>query len=258
MRTAPIVVPALIAGMLITGCNPAQERRANAAMDRSRQWVSNVFNGNQPPAHPYAGQNLTPAQEELRESGDAYNKTVIEGTVLGAVVGAGVGYAVSRDAKGAAAGGVIGGALGNVAGHHVANKQRDYATKEERLDAVIGEAKERNEKLAKHVDAMERVVRENRAKLTELKMQLKRKKITKDQYRARLGSLAQDEEVMKHTLTQAKADQKKLQDERKNLTGSDQQTRDRRASLDAELDQLKQLTKRTETAYKEISPSPVG
>ena len=91
---------------------------------------------------------LTPQEQEMRKQGEVFNKTVVEGAVVGALAGALTGLLIKRDAKGALIGAAAGAALGGGTGYYLAQKQKQYASTEQRMDAMIADVRADNQKVA--------------------------------------------------------------------------------------------------------------
>jgi uncharacterized protein YcfJ len=80
---------------------------------------------------------LTQSEEQLREQGPMFDKTIWQGVLIGAVAGALVGAVASGDAEDAVGGAIVGGSIGALAGMYVANKPKLYASAGDQLDSMI-------------------------------------------------------------------------------------------------------------------------
>jgi mannitol-specific phosphotransferase system IIBC component len=136
------------------------------------------------------------------------------GAVGGAIVGAAIGYATNGP-KGALAGAVAGAAVGGIAGYavgyHVVERQKEYASKEDRLDGELKYAIEQNGSL-KQYNA------ETTGKIKELQAQLKNAKSTNKQLRATAALSSQDKEKYQEGIKKDKENIAKLNTELAALT----------------------------------------
>ncbi|RFC64553.1 hypothetical protein DYI37_08030 [Fulvimarina endophytica] len=125
---------------------------------------------------PAPGVDAGPADRALYAASSDYRRTVGEGAVLGALVGAVAGAVIGQAnggsdgaLRGALIGSVAGTALGALGGTAVAETKRDYATREDRLDAEIANARAANAKLSQLVSAARRVVERREAEIATLR-----------------------------------------------------------------------------------------
>ncbi len=107
---------------------------------------------------------------------DDYARTVVEGGLMGVLTGAATGAVaglISGDprnvGRGAAIGAGIGGLGGLLDGAAVAERKQHYARAEDGLDAAIGKARARNQKLARVVRSADKLVAVRRAELARLR-----------------------------------------------------------------------------------------
>lgn len=114
-------------------------------------------------------------------------RTTTEGALTGMAVGAGLGALVGglvTGSDGAIIGAAIGGALGGLAGtavgKHIADKKKDYASREEWLDACITQARDVNEKTVAYNKQLKTEIADLDKQSTKLAADFKRKKVTTD------------------------------------------------------------------------------
>ncbi|GIX12612.1 MAG: hypothetical protein KatS3mg118_0571 [Paracoccaceae bacterium] len=106
----------------------------------------------------------TEAERAMREKSEALQATVGEGALAGFGLGAVVGGLLGGT-EGAFRGAQIGRLLGAGAGAYVAQLQREYATREEVLEAVARDIEATNAALAATIADMQKVLEERRAAL---------------------------------------------------------------------------------------------
>jgi len=95
----------------------------------------------------------------------------LAGGVLGAVAGGALGYAIggrSGIAVGAATGAAAGGAGGYAYGSHVAAKKKGYASNEERLRAMISEARSERQSAESYNASLRRVIAQQRSEISRI------------------------------------------------------------------------------------------
>lgn len=160
--------------------------------------------------------SLTPAQRQMRERSEAFNRTVWEGVAAGAVVGAIAGALIADDdpLAGAAIGGVAGGVIGGLAGSYIAERQAEYADEEDLLDAMISDVRLKNTEAAELVQSMEVVLAEDRRQLALLQQQRQADQITAEEYEGKLAIIRSDQEQMTESHESAKEQLKTFQEAR--------------------------------------------
>ena len=150
-------------------------------------------------------QQVLRANAERVDPANAGENTAGEGAALGAILlgalGCGIGLlATGGDGKGCAMGagaGVIAGAVGGyVLGSNVADKQRDYANREDMLFDVIASADDEIAANQAAVAAAEGVNRQHQQRLAQLNEQYAQKKITKKKYEREVEEMAEDRDAM--------------------------------------------------------------
>lgn len=145
---------------------------------------------------------MTPAERKMREQADTYNQTVLEGLLTGCAAGGAIG-AVSRSknrGQNALIGCGIGAVLGAGAGAYVADKQEQYASKEEQLDAMIADVRKENERLAGLITTTQQVIADDKARIEQIDKDLAAGKITMDQAKAKMASVDDNTRYLDNTL----------------------------------------------------------
>ena len=108
----------------------------------------------------------------IRAQADDFGVTVAQGAIVGAIAGGLIGAITSGgDMRRTITGAVAGGAVGAVGGYVVAGQKAEYARKEDALDALIADARQRNEKLTRIIATTDDVIKKRRVELAELKAQ---------------------------------------------------------------------------------------
>jgi DNA repair exonuclease SbcCD ATPase subunit len=152
---------------------------------------------------PAEEQELTPAQRQLREQATAFNKTVWEGVVIGAAAGALWGILSHDDTEDILKKTAGGAAVGGLAGWYIASKQREYASREDILDSMIADVRQKNEEAKALIATMQQVVAEDKQKVADLNKQYKQKLVTAEQLNQKLAAVKKDREEITKTLSKA-------------------------------------------------------
>lgn len=193
---------------------------------------------------------LTPEEQRLRQQAEVFNNTVLEGALVGAAIGSLSGLLTRRDAKGALVGGVAGAALGSAAGHYIAQKQQEYANTEERIDAVIADAREDNQRMSELVSTSKKVIAADKRRIAQLEKQIASGAISKEKARRQLADIEANERYLSKTaanLERRKRDweviAEQAQDQstsgqRKAMTGEIKKMEAQIGSMERELDSL--------------------
>jgi len=108
---------------------------------------------------------------------DDTQRTKTEGTLAGAgagaLIGGLIGAATGGGTRSVVTGALIGGAAGGYAGHeygkHVAKKKQGYAREEERLRAIIGEARSERQSAEAYNASLRRNIASQRSELASIK-----------------------------------------------------------------------------------------
>lgn len=133
----------------------------------------------------------------LHDQSDRMTESMAMGAGAGAALGAIIGMIVSDDkAAGAGIGAAAGAALGAGAGYVVNARQQEYASREERLDAMIDATRAEVAESRKTVTAANRVVAEHRRTVNALKAEYRRGTLPAAEYRQRLAVVREDQQAL--------------------------------------------------------------
>lgn len=174
------------------------------------------------------GPPLTPAQQQLQQANQRFNKTVGEGALVGALalglVGAGVG-ALAGGGKGAAIGAasglVLGGALGAAMGYDVARRNYAQARTEDNLKQLIASANTDADAYHRSAVASRSIAAEARQKIAYLDSQYRARTITADQYKAQMASYRSSSEIMQSQLSSSEQRVAAMRADAANQSGPD-------------------------------------
>lgn len=149
--------------------------------------------------------NLSPAENQLRQSNARFNQTVGEGAVAGAVLGGLAGLALGGRNRGQAAliGAGAGGALGAGAGYAVARNNLNRSSTEAQFNNAIQQASADAEAYRTSANASRQIADQAYADATRLRGQYQARQITEEQYRAGLAKYRNDNEIIGKQVTQA-------------------------------------------------------
>ena len=142
--------------------------------------------------------------ERIADPESAGDDTTGEAMLLGAValgvLGCGIALLAGGNGKGCAigagAGAAVGAAGGYMLGSHVADKQRDYASREDMLYDVIAAADDEIAMNQQAAQAAERVNQQHEQRLAQLNEQYAAKKITKKKYEREVDEMAEDRDAI--------------------------------------------------------------
>jgi hypothetical protein len=205
----------------------------------------------------YADENLTPAQQALREKSDRFNETIGTGAVAGALLGAIAGaLLVGGGGPAIAIGAGSGAALGGGAGYYVASRNETYASREEGINARIAAAGRERFDYQQMADISDRICAENEAKLASLDGQLQAGTITADQYRRRMASMGEDVRRLRQALEYNEKVQVGI---RQDVARSGGATAEVLRQSRADLEEARQrIAKNTDALVRAIRSSPSG
>ena len=156
--------------------------------------------------------DMTPAEREMHNRSEAFNRTIWEGVAMGALGGAIIGGLIGRDWQGAAIGAGIGALAGGVAGNYLASKQRQYASKEQQLNAMIADVHTKNLQAKQMVTALEDVVAEDRKKLALANKQYEDGLIQKAQYDKEIKDVQENRTYIDSQIADARKQHKVFSD----------------------------------------------
>ena len=150
--------------------------------------------------------NLSPAQNQLRQSNARFNQTVGEGAVTGAVIGGLAGLALGgRNRAGAAAmGAAAGGALGAGAGYLVARNNLSRSSTEAQFNDAIAQAQDEASKFQSSAQASRQVADQAYAEAQRLRGQVRSGQITQAQYRAGVAKYQVDRDAIQTQISEAR------------------------------------------------------
>lgn len=156
-----------------------------------------------------SGRPLTASEQRMREQAATYNQTIVEGALTGCGVGALGGLLVGASGgknKGknmlvdAAIGCAVGGVIGGGVGAYVADKQEKYATKEQQLDAMIGDVRDENQRLSGLISSTQQVIADDKARMDQIDQQLATGKLTMEQARKQMASVDDNRLYLDNTI----------------------------------------------------------
>jgi gas vesicle protein len=106
----------------------------------------------------------------IKAQADDFKVTVAQGAAVGALVGGLAGALTGNgDSKRILQGALIGGAAGAVGGYLIAGQKQSYASREDALDAVADDSRQRNQKLTGILSTTNQVIAQRRSELDRLK-----------------------------------------------------------------------------------------
>ena len=150
--------------------------------------------------------NLSPAQNQLRQSNARFNQTVGEGAATGAIVGGLAGLAFGgRNRVGAAAlGATAGGVLGAGAGYLVASNNLSRSSTEAQFNNAIQQAQAEASQFQSSAQASRQIADQAYAEAQRLNGQLRAGQITQAQYRVGLSKYRGDSDALQTQIAEAR------------------------------------------------------
>ncbi|MCF7996512.1 MAG: hypothetical protein K9L88_17000 [Chromatiaceae bacterium] len=152
----------IVAAATTGGCGTTGDTNDGGSVSSGR---SSSPGASTPTSDASSAANLTPAERRMREQSQAFQRTVWEGALIGAGAGAIWGLIQRDDAKDIFKKALIGGAVGGLAGSYIAHVQKQYATKEEQLDAMIADVRSSNQETEALIVSVRQVIAEDRRRL---------------------------------------------------------------------------------------------
>lgn len=149
---------------------------------------------------------LSESEQRLREQSKKYT-TMTQGALIGAVLGAAVGAAVGQDAGSAAIGAAAGAALGATTGYYVAEKQKQYASEEERLTSMIADVSRENQDLTAYLTTVHKYVEESTRKIAEINGQYQNQQISRDHAKSQLTRIVENRQQIADAIASLKKKQ---------------------------------------------------
>jgi len=201
-------------------------------------------------------------QKRLEQLSSAYNETLAEGCLVGAGMGAGIGaLANSKDrGLGALIGAGVGTLFGCVAGSYMGNLQNNYATEEDRLNAVIMELKRDNQALANMIPVTQNIVEENQRRINELNVAIASGRVSRTKAAEQLEDIDASRSQLQGILSKAK---KKLVDQKQAVAQNSHQVQPSQVAIaNAEIQKKEKQIAALESEWDELtrirSVSPIG
>lgn len=175
---------------------------------------------------------LSPAQERMRQQGEDFNRTMVEGAVAGAVIGGLIGALTGHNDRGRsiALGAAAGAAIGGLGGYWMGKQKESYVNEEARLDSMIADVRTDNQRLAGLVESSQQVIAEHRKELGRLEKAVAAKRLSRQEARVQLAAMRDDKAYLEQTVDNLK----KRRDEYQYASRESRRTT--RAASGAELD----------------------
>lgn len=150
-----------------------------------------------------ADEELTPAQQDLREESERFRWTRLQGALLGAAGGALAGWLISEDATGAVVGAAAGGALGYAAGYYIDTVNQSYANQQQALNSRIDAASQDIARYERAAGDARTVVASHRQRIADLNAQYARQEITAEQYSDQVASIEGDIDALENLINES-------------------------------------------------------
>lgn len=184
---------------------------------------------------------MTPAEKRMREQAATFNQTVVEGAALGCVAGMLLGALVSgrgdgHRGQGMALGCAAGAAVGGATGYYIADKQEEYASTEERLEAMTTDVRADNQRLADLIDASRQVIAADMKTIERTEKQMAEGLINRERARNQLAAVDDNARYLEQTVANLKKKQQEYTIARASSEGSVQSV----GVMDSEISRLEQ------------------
>lgn len=127
------------------------------------------------------------SEQALREQARKFDRTVWEGALIGAVLGTAIGAAAGGDAESAAGGAIAGAALGALAGMYIANKQKQYSSREDQLDSMVSDVRASNRETQALIADARAVLAEDKRRLAQVQARYAQGKATETELKQEQG-----------------------------------------------------------------------
>jgi outer membrane lipoprotein SlyB len=148
----------------------------------------------------------------IRSQANDFKATVVEGALLGAVAGGLIGAITSGgDMRRTLVSAAAGGAVGAVGGYIVAGQKAQYARKEEALDALVADARMRNDKLVRINATADDVIKKRRVELAELKAKTVAADERKRKQQELMAKLEADQQAVEQAIVNARENGEQLE-----------------------------------------------
>lgn len=211
--------------------------------------------------------SYTTAEKEMRNQAQPFSKTSLQACAAGAAAGAVLGLLVDSlqndDRKNSrrdkvligAAGGCVAGMATNV---YVQNKRNQYQDNEARINAMIADVREDNERLSDLVATTRDVIADDKRRIAEVNRQVRNKEISAAQARAELSRVKENRRLLGNTIDGVKQRQADWTE----ISKIEKQAGANTAGLDAEIARLekKRVALEAEAALidREIAATPAA
>jgi hypothetical protein len=179
-------------------------------------------------------EQLTPAEQQLRQDQKRFNSTVIAGVMTGAVAGAATGALAawltghnSKEVRNTAiAGAVVGGTVVGIDAYVTAKKEQAGRTQLRATQAAVADVQQDNGRLRAYLETSSRVLAEGKGRLAALRSDVAAKKLSAEQ--ARQARVREERNIasMNETLAQAKKTRDQYAEASTKLSGTAQDKRD--------------------------------
>lgn len=120
----------------------------------------------------FRGAAPSPKAQQLESQVNDFNHTVAEAAFAGAAIGALGGLLLGDNKKSTAKGAVIGAIGGAVFGYYIAGQKKEFANREQALDAIALDLQETNRSLQAMVSTSELMLTEDRRRVDQLLKQI--------------------------------------------------------------------------------------
>ena len=173
---------AAAAAVVLAGCTPGETVRPDRAPPEvgGRFSIGGYTVSGGGDTYGYKG-TLSASEEQLREQGRKFDKTVWQGALIGAVAGAVIGAVAGGDAEDAVGGAIVGAGIGALAGMYIAHKQKLYASAEDQLDSMIADVRASNRDAEALIADAKTVLAEDRRRLSAIDARYRRGQATEDE-----------------------------------------------------------------------------
>ena len=211
--------------------------------------------------------SYTPAEQRLRNQAQPFSKTSLQACVAGAAAGALLGVLVDslRDDNRTnsrrnkvligAAGGCVAGMATNV---YVQKKRNQFQDNETRINAVIADVREDNERISDLVSTTREVIANDKRRIAEVNRQIRNKEISSAQARAELAGVRENRRLIGNTIEGVKQRKSNWSD----ISKLERQSGANTARLDQEINQLQKKVAALEAEAalldREIAATPVA
>ncbi len=215
----------------------------------------------------YSPASYTPAEQDLRQQSQLFSKTSMQGCVAGAAAGALLGLLVDsmqNDGRNnsrrdkmliGAAGGC---AAGMAANAYVQNKRGQYHNNETRINAMIVEVRNDNQRLSNLVATTRKVIADDKRRIAEVNRQYRDKQISANEARAQLARVNENRRLLDNTIDGARVKEANWRE----IAAIEKRDGVQTARLDTEINQYKKQVAALEAERalmdREIAASPAA